>query len=168
MKYRKKPVVIEAYQTDKELDIETLEGVMHASVGDYIITGVNGEQYPCKPDIFRKTYELADKPTIEPPQWISAKDRLPESGTHVLVCCEIHGGLGGRHHYVCDAFHTDAKSIPCSYADDIDSEYDEETDEYYFPVGWWEVIKNWDDYSCVAIEDFVTHWMPLPEPPKEE
>lgn len=56
-KYRKKPVVIEAYQTDKELDIETLEGTMHASVGDYIITGVNGEQYPCKPDIFEKTYE---------------------------------------------------------------------------------------------------------------
>lgn len=56
-KYRKKPVIIEAYQTDKEMDIETLEGTMHASVGDYIITGVNGEQYPCKPDIFEKTYE---------------------------------------------------------------------------------------------------------------
>ena len=38
-------------------DIETLEGTMHASIGDYIITGVNGEQYPCKPDIFEKTYE---------------------------------------------------------------------------------------------------------------
>lgn len=57
MKYRKKPVVIDAYQTDKELYIPTLEGVMHASIGDYIITGVNGEQYPCKPDIFEKTYE---------------------------------------------------------------------------------------------------------------
>lgn len=56
-KYMKKPVVIEAYQTDKELDIHTLEGVMHASVGDYIITGVHGEQYPCKPDIFEETYE---------------------------------------------------------------------------------------------------------------
>lgn len=66
MKYRKKPVVIEAYQTDKELDIETLEGTMHASVGDYIITGVNGEQYPCKPDIFEQTYEPADAPTVVP------------------------------------------------------------------------------------------------------
>ena len=56
-KYRKKPVVIKAYQTDKEIDIETLEGTMHASIWDYIITGVNGEQYPCKPDIFEKTYE---------------------------------------------------------------------------------------------------------------
>ena len=56
-KFRKKPVVIEAYQTDKELEIETLEGTMHASIGDWIITGVKGEPYPCKPDIFEKTYE---------------------------------------------------------------------------------------------------------------
>lgn len=56
-KYRKKPVVIEAYQTDKVLTIHTLEGDMIASKGAYIITGVDGEQYPCKPDIFEKTYE---------------------------------------------------------------------------------------------------------------
>ena len=59
-KYRKKPVVIEAYQTDKEMIIHTLEGDMKASVGDYIITGVDGEQYPCKPDIFEKTYEVVE------------------------------------------------------------------------------------------------------------
>jgi hypothetical protein len=58
VKYRKKPVIVEAYQTDKEIIIHTLEGDMKANVGDYIITGVNGEQYPCKPDIFEKTYEL--------------------------------------------------------------------------------------------------------------
>jgi len=57
-KFRKKPVIIEAYQTQEEMDILTLEGVMHANIGDWIITGVNGEQYPCKPDIFEKTYEL--------------------------------------------------------------------------------------------------------------
>ena len=56
-KYRKKLVVFEAYQTDKVLTIHTLEGDMIASKGDYIITGVDGEQYPCKPDIFEKTYE---------------------------------------------------------------------------------------------------------------
>lgn len=60
MKYRKKPVTIDAYQTDVELDIPTLEGTMHASVGDYIITGVRGERYPCKPDIFIETYEPAE------------------------------------------------------------------------------------------------------------
>ena len=60
MKYRKKPIIIEAYKTDKPVIIKTLEGDMKASVGDYIITGVNGEQYPCKPDIFEKTYEKVE------------------------------------------------------------------------------------------------------------
>jgi len=80
MKYRKKPVVIEAMQfTDENknqvfnwmsgqyaagfedgkpiLKIGTLEGVMIARIGDYIIKGVKGEYYPCKPDIFLATYE---------------------------------------------------------------------------------------------------------------
>lgn len=56
-KYRKKPIVVEAYQTDIEFDIFTLEGPLHANVGDYIITGIQGEIYPCKPDIFEATYE---------------------------------------------------------------------------------------------------------------
>ena len=64
MKFRKKPVVIDAYQTDQELIIHTLEGDMKASPGDWIITGVNGEQYPCKPDIFEKTYEPVGKENL--------------------------------------------------------------------------------------------------------
>lgn len=83
MKFRKKPVVIEAMQfTDASKDrvfhfvrcnvaadfedgkpvlrIQTLEGVMTAQVGDWVIKGVNGEFYPCKPDIFEKTYELVE------------------------------------------------------------------------------------------------------------
>lgn len=39
------------------ININTLEGVHHASFGDYIIKGVKGEFYPCKPDIFKNTYE---------------------------------------------------------------------------------------------------------------
>lgn len=82
MKYRKKPVVIEAvqytgknyeevlnfmkdkqpnyYEDDEKklLTIQTLEGNMISSVGDYIIKGVQGEFYPCKPDIFEQTYEV--------------------------------------------------------------------------------------------------------------
>lgn len=64
-KYRKKPIVIEAYQTDKEMIIHTLEGDMKASVGDYIITGLRGEKYPCKPDTFEKSYELVEDPIEE-------------------------------------------------------------------------------------------------------
>lgn len=80
MKYRKKPVVIEAwladkntrmpewlvraesegliYFHDKNVMISTLEGIMQAKYGqDYIIKGIEGEIYPCKKDIFEKTYE---------------------------------------------------------------------------------------------------------------
>ena len=60
MKFQKKPVIIEAYQTDVEVTIDTLEGKMKASPGDWIITGINGEQYPCTPDVFEKTYELVN------------------------------------------------------------------------------------------------------------
>ena len=59
-KFRKKPVVVEAYKTEKREVIHTLEGDMIASPGDWIITGVNGEKYTCKPDIFEKTYEKID------------------------------------------------------------------------------------------------------------
>lgn len=85
-KFRKKPVVIDAVQYDgnfrsldcfsinevahfivsKDADgkqcikIPTLEGEMIASVGDYIIRGVQGEFYPCKPDIFELTYEIVE------------------------------------------------------------------------------------------------------------
>ncbi len=91
MKYRKKPVEIEAFKWTGGIDqvedpewieeavkdgvvsfreegspkvhmlIDTLEGVMTAQVGDYIIKGVHGELYPCKPDIFEETYEPVNK-----------------------------------------------------------------------------------------------------------
>lgn len=61
-KYRKRPVVVEARGPVTEVEsIETLEGTMRADVGDYIITGVQGEQYPCKPDIFESTYEPVEE-----------------------------------------------------------------------------------------------------------
>lgn len=79
MKFRKKPVVIEAikftganwsevegfvpvgrYNDDGTFQIVTLEGEHKCSIGDYVIKGVNGEFYPCKPDIFDKTYEPAE------------------------------------------------------------------------------------------------------------
>jgi len=81
--FRKKPVVIEAMQfetnnapDDSHMDaitawigrdgrhdgtsiyVDTLEGTMTASVGDWIIRGVSGEFYPCKPDIFALTYDV--------------------------------------------------------------------------------------------------------------
>ena len=95
-------------------------------------------------------------------RWIPVTERLPENDVPVLLSCKCGAGA-----YVCDGFHTEKYSTPIPFYEDIDADYDEEADEYYFPEGWWEVIKNWDDYSCVAIEDTITHWMPLPEPPKD-
>lgn len=84
MRYRKKPVEVEAVQWDGSherqarivtwsqgavsgwfdevyyLAIETLEGTMRAEVGDWIIRGVAGEFYPCKPDVFEATYEAVE------------------------------------------------------------------------------------------------------------
>jgi hypothetical protein len=57
-KFVKKPLMVEAYQTDREMLIDTLEGTMKADVGDWIITGIKGEEYPCKPDIFHETYDI--------------------------------------------------------------------------------------------------------------
>lgn len=49
------------------------------------------------------------------------------------------------------------------------ADYDEETDQYYYPEGWWELIDNWEDYSMVVIhEGNPTHWTPLPPPPEEK
>lgn len=89
-KYVKKPVVIEAYQTDKEMIIHTLEGDMKASVGDYIITGVHGEQYPCKPDIFQEIYQpLEDKiqytHELVDGEMPTLKECLMKGGTHEHV-----------------------------------------------------------------------------------
>ena len=114
--YRKKPVTVEAIQWTGEnhaemcefidpemfeiiprvgLVIHTLEGNHHASPGDYIIKGVNGEFYPCKPDIFAKTYET---PTLTPPnEWISVEDEIPSDDDDGLefFCMTNATGKGG-------------------------------------------------------------------------
>jgi len=61
--FRKRPVVVKAhrYRGHSPKIIETLEGPMTAMPGDWIITGVKGEQYSCKDDIFRRTYEPVGK-----------------------------------------------------------------------------------------------------------
>lgn len=59
-KYRKKPVVIEARRILMPQEVKTLEGTLSAKAGDWIITGVKGEQYPCDNEIFRATYERVE------------------------------------------------------------------------------------------------------------
>ena len=58
--YRKRPVVISAYRTAEQVEIETWEGTMTAEPGDWIIRGVQGELYPCEDSIFKETYQCND------------------------------------------------------------------------------------------------------------
>lgn len=101
-----------------------------------------------------------------PDRWIPVTEQLPESGKHVLLCCEVRPAMK---RYICDGYYAKAKSIinSCSFDYECAVEYDEEQDEYFLLEGFYEVIKNWDEYTSITIEDFVTHWMPMPEPPKE-
>lgn len=61
MKYRKKPIVVEAEVARSRQVIHTLEGEMVAEAGDYIVTGIKGERYPVKPDIFEATYDPVEE-----------------------------------------------------------------------------------------------------------
>lgn len=63
--YQKKPVIVQAYRTSEAKDIETLEGVMHADEGDWIVTGAQGEKYPVKHDVFKETYEVYECETCK-------------------------------------------------------------------------------------------------------
>ena len=102
-KYRKKPVIVEAVIwtgnnidevkelaksavehiifVDNNLYIETLEGNMNVSIGDYIIKGIVGEFYPCKPDIFKETYETVsmvsdnDRTTVPMSEYIKLENK---------------------------------------------------------------------------------------------
>lgn len=60
-RYRKRPVVIDAVRLTRRVTIHTLEGDMVGEPGDWLITGVKGEQYPCKDDVFQATYEPVDE-----------------------------------------------------------------------------------------------------------
>lgn len=59
-KFKKRPVEIEATRLFRTMTVETLEGIMNGNPGDWLITGIKGEQYFCKNDIFLETYSPVD------------------------------------------------------------------------------------------------------------
>lgn len=95
--------------------------------------------------------------------WIPVTEIMPQSGWPVLACYRNRIG----HWCVIRAEWVTAKTQESGSESDI-GEYDEATDTYYDPEGWYERINNWDDgFSAVVVnEGEVSHWMPMPPPPQ--
>lgn len=106
---------------------------------------------------------------LERTRWIPCNERLPEPEAEVLVVCR-RGGVS----FVCPAMHEDGTIVTSESIwnwNEIEGYglYSEEADDWYIPEGWWEYRQFNDDDVCNNLIDCtVTHWMPLPEPPKKE
>ncbi len=96
--------------------------------------------------------------------WIPVGERLPESERTVLAYyLNSHSKVRRiRAEYIA----AKTKGADDGWDSDCDADYDEATDQSYWPAGWYEVMDNWDDLTHVAVvESEVTHWMPLPAAP---
>lgn len=110
---------------------------------------------------------LSSEPAIpQDTRWISVKDRLPDTETDVWLQCMTCTGYKYQCQgfYVPDGIYREDSAYWWDY--ECCDQYDEERDDYMVNPGWYERIYNWDDYGAVWIADTVTHWMPLPSPPK--
>jgi hypothetical protein len=99
------------------------------------------------------------------PKWISVEDRLPESRKKVLA---VYKNTHGNTRRICAEYIAPRTELCEDYYayEEWDGEYDEENDCYWVIAGWRERVENWDYMSCGVCEGEITHWMPLPEPPK--
>lgn len=96
--------------------------------------------------------------------WVSLPGELPKSGMVVLAC--YRNSLGNLRRI--RAQWIAAKTDECTGDDGCLGEYAADTDTYWTPEGWYELIDNWDDYmACAVSQGDVTHWMPLPAGPAE-
>lgn len=93
---------------------------------------------------------------------VAVSERLPEPNVKVLAHYFNRLGKGRT---VC-AIWVPAQTRSDSYGDDDFTEYDEETDKFYWPEGWYEAIENWDDLGWVKVDEGeVVYWQPLPKWP---
>lgn len=146
---------------------------------EIIIKTTSHEHYKATEDFARRLIDHA-KPVTDNNvghKWIPVTERLPEPETEVLILAErksysFKEGRVTTHHTVTTGMYEDgSKNTEDSnwWWETDGFEYDEELDAYIIPECWWE-WKHYIDDEChnYAIYDVVTHWMPLPEPPKGE
>lgn len=92
--FRKKPVVVKAHHLgeNESVEIRTLEGTLQGKPGDWVITGVEGEQYPCKDSIFRATYEpvVDTGAAVVPVPWPEEKRVLRIAHGFPCPVCQAH------------------------------------------------------------------------------
>jgi hypothetical protein len=94
-------------------------------------------------------------------EWTAVSEALPQPGVTVLACYRNRNDKLRRIRAVWVPAKFEEASPDQDYA-----EYDDASDTYYSPQGWYEQIDNWPDYSAVAVcEGDVTHWMPMPPLP---
>ena len=154
--------------------VSMLQGDKMAVLFDYVeeITGIRmnplqmamlAEEIKRKaePDFIKLCEDATDKNVGC--KWISVKDRLPEVEKRVLLLTDKGVTCG---FYEDGKMWQDDSKVNWDY--DIDLDYDEEQDAYRIPEGWVEEsLEEHDEWNCVVLGYKVTHWMPLPELPKE-
>jgi hypothetical protein len=214
-KFRTKPVVIEAMQFDGsresaqqvvdwagvpdtmavclvgdnlEIDIVTLEGVMHARAGDWVIRGIKGELYPCNPDIFAATYEPGGAVLMPDPSLRSAWQIVAAYVTEQVSEARMTWGLPAAMELLADHFDTRVdegqppacpptgstaagwKPIATAPKDGYLLLWFGGSEMPRVEIGQWDedgiYPQTWKCDGANYRQALVTHWMPLPEPPQ--
>lgn len=103
-------------------------------------------------------------------EWINVNDKFPENEKDVLICVKRKNYDSNKYiRFVSKAFYTDGNhnTEESIYTwDNCNFDYDEETDSYIIPEGWWEAVDYSDTFG--EVDDFVTHWQYLPSLPEED
>lgn len=183
--YKKKPVIIEAIQFVDDVDrileiqefagqetirvdykdknnptlkIDTLEGVMTASAGDYIIKGVQGEFYPCKPDIFEKTYEEAHLKQSIIDRATDYAYMVAGGSPDIVLAGEAYQRGAEDEHQLLTKWHSPKEAVPeINVAVLVQSQYGK------LGIGYYMGTNAWDAFGHRLASNVVTAWRPIHE-----
>jgi len=102
-------------------------------------------------------------PTAAQDGWVSVAERMPPAGTKVLAFYRNSMGVSRR---ICAEYIGKHWRDAFDFDQDCEADYDEATDQYYWPEGWYERVDNWDELTHLAVtEGEITHWRVMPAVP---